>query len=145
MFHPEQAINIVKELCDEDVTEPEEANFECETSIPSVKPAKWFLKGAALQAGRNIIMQQEGTIHRLTIIKTSVDMTGTIQFSIGKSKSTANLLVRGNVIFNIYHENQNKDLPSHSTWKVICHKYSLFWAGFLEMYVYLEDLFSSQL
>uniref|UniRef100_A0A674GZZ3 Obscurin, cytoskeletal calmodulin and titin-interacting RhoGEF n=1 Tax=Taeniopygia guttata TaxID=59729 RepID=A0A674GZZ3_TAEGU len=71
-----------------------EANFECETSIPSVKPAKWFLKGAALQAGRNIIMQQEGTIHRLTIIKTSVDMTGTIQFSIGKSKSTANLLVR---------------------------------------------------
>lgn len=99
MFHPEQAINIVKELCDEDVTEPEEANFECETSIPSVKPAKWFLKGAALQAGRNIIMQQEGTIHRLTIIKTSIDMTGTIQFSIGKSKSTANLLVRGNVIF----------------------------------------------
>uniref|UniRef100_A0A8C5TZ93 Obscurin n=1 Tax=Malurus cyaneus samueli TaxID=2593467 RepID=A0A8C5TZ93_9PASS len=88
----EQAINIVKELNDEDVTEPEEANFECETSIPSVKPAKWFLKGAALQAGRNIIMQQEGTIHRLTIIKTSVDMTGTIQFSIGKSKSTANLL-----------------------------------------------------
>ncbi|KAF2987667.1 hypothetical protein EK904_013941 [Melospiza melodia maxima] len=93
-FVEEQAINIVKELCDEDVTEPEEANFECETSIPSVKPAKWFLKGAALQAGRNIIMQQEGTIHRLTIIKTSVDMTGTIQFSIGKSKSTANLLVR---------------------------------------------------
>uniref|UniRef100_A0A8C5TWT4 Obscurin n=1 Tax=Malurus cyaneus samueli TaxID=2593467 RepID=A0A8C5TWT4_9PASS len=93
-FVEEQAINIVKELNDEDVTEPEEANFECETSIPSVKPAKWFLKGAALQAGRNIIMQQEGTIHRLTIIKTSVDMTGTIQFSIGKSKSTANLLVR---------------------------------------------------
>ncbi|XP_068862340.1 obscurin isoform X4 [Aphelocoma coerulescens] len=93
-FVEEQAINIVKELCDEDVTEPEEAKFECETSIPSVKPAKWFLKGAALQAGRNIIMQQEGTIHRLTIIKTSVDMTGTIQFSIGKSKSTANLLVR---------------------------------------------------
>ncbi|XP_059694276.1 obscurin isoform X5 [Haemorhous mexicanus] len=93
-FVEEQAINIVKELCDEDVTEPEEANFECETSIPSVKPAKWFLKGAALQAGRNIIMQQEGTLHRLTIIKTSVDMTGTIQFSIGKSKSTANLLVR---------------------------------------------------
>uniref|UniRef100_A0A8D2PD00 Obscurin n=1 Tax=Zosterops lateralis melanops TaxID=1220523 RepID=A0A8D2PD00_ZOSLA len=122
-----EAISIVKELCDEDVTEPEEANFECETSIPSVKPAKWFLKGAALQAGRNIIMQQEGTIHRLTIIKTSVDMTGPVQFSIGKSKSTANLLVRGNEIFNIYYVNQNKDLPSHSAWKVICHKYSLFW------------------
>ncbi|XP_009082964.1 PREDICTED: obscurin, partial [Acanthisitta chloris] len=93
-FVEEQAINIVKELCDEDVTEPEEANFECETSILSVKPPKWFLRGEALQAGRNIIMQQEGTIHRLTIVKTSADMTGVIQFSIGKSKSTANLLVR---------------------------------------------------
>lgn len=111
MFHPEQAINIVKELCDEDVTEPEEANFECETSIPSVKPAKWFLKGAALQAGRNFIMQQEGTIHRLTILKTSVDMTGTIQFSIGKSKSTANLLVRGNVILKYIMSIRTKIFP----------------------------------
>lgn len=80
------------------MTEPEEAKFECEISIPSVKPPKWYLRGEVLQAGRNIIMQQEGTIHRLTILKTSADMTGTVQFSIGKSKSTANLLVRGNVI-----------------------------------------------
>ncbi|XP_021244944.1 obscurin isoform X10 [Numida meleagris] len=93
-FVEEQSINIVKELCDEDVTEPEEAKFECEISIPSVKPPKWYLRGEVLQPGRNIIMQQEGTIHRLTILKTSTDMTGTIQFSIGKSKSTANLLVR---------------------------------------------------
>lgn len=80
------------------MTEPEEAKFECEISIPSVKPPKWYLRGEVLQAGRNFIMQQEGTIHRLTILKTSADMTGTVQFSIGKSKSTANLLVRGNVI-----------------------------------------------
>ncbi|XP_035173164.1 obscurin isoform X6 [Oxyura jamaicensis] len=93
-FVEEQSINIIKELCDEDVTEPEEAKFECEISIPSVKPPKWYLRGEVLQAGRNIIMQQEGTIHRLTILKTSADMTGTVQFSIGKSKSTANLLVR---------------------------------------------------
>ncbi|XP_010016327.1 PREDICTED: obscurin-like, partial [Nestor notabilis] len=93
-FVEEQAINIVKELCDEDVTEPEEANFECEISIPSVKPPKWSLRGEVLQAGRNIIMHQGGTIHKLTILKTSTDMTGVIQFSIGKSKSTANLLVR---------------------------------------------------
>ncbi|XP_053913944.1 obscurin isoform X11 [Cuculus canorus] len=93
-FVEEQSINIIKELCDEDVTEPEEAKFECEISIPSVKPPKWSLRGELLQAGRNIIMQQEGTIHRLTILKTTTDMTGIIQFSIGKSKSTANLLVR---------------------------------------------------
>uniref|UniRef100_A0A669QNP8 Obscurin n=1 Tax=Phasianus colchicus TaxID=9054 RepID=A0A669QNP8_PHACC len=93
-FVEEQSISIVKELCDEDVTEPEEAKFECEISIPSVKPPKWYLRGEVLQPGRNIIMHQEGTTHRLTILKTTTDMTGTIQFSIGKSKSTANLLVR---------------------------------------------------
>lgn len=80
------------------MTEPEEATFECEISLPSVKPPKWTLRGEVLQAGRNVIMHQEGTIHRLKILKTSADMTGTIQFSIGKSKSTANLLVRGNGI-----------------------------------------------
>ncbi|XP_010078143.1 PREDICTED: obscurin, partial [Pterocles gutturalis] len=93
-FVEEQSISIVKELCDEDVTEPEEAKFECEISIPSVKPPKWSLRGEVLQAGGNILVQQEGTVHRLILLKTSADMTGTVQFSIGKSKSTANLLVR---------------------------------------------------
>uniref|UniRef100_A0A8C3F909 Obscurin n=1 Tax=Chrysemys picta bellii TaxID=8478 RepID=A0A8C3F909_CHRPI len=90
----EQSINIVKELSDVDVTEPTEAKFECEISIPSVKPPKWSLGGEVLQTGRNITIEQEGTIHRLILWKTNSDMTGTIQFAIGKSKSTANLLVR---------------------------------------------------
>ncbi|KAG6929398.1 obscurin, cytoskeletal calmodulin and titin-interacting RhoGEF, partial [Chelydra serpentina] len=90
----EQSINIVKELSDVDVTEPAEAKFECEISIPSVKPPKWSLGGEVLQTGRNITIEQEGTIHRLILWKTNSDMTGTIQFAIGKSKSTANLLVR---------------------------------------------------
>ncbi|XP_074841400.1 obscurin isoform X2 [Carettochelys insculpta] len=90
----EQSINIVKELNDMDVTEPAEAKFECELSIPSVKPPKWSLGGEVLQPGRNVTIEQEGTIHRLILWKTTSDMTGTIQFAIGKSKSTANLLVR---------------------------------------------------
>uniref|UniRef100_A0A674IU22 Ig-like domain-containing protein n=1 Tax=Terrapene triunguis TaxID=2587831 RepID=A0A674IU22_9SAUR len=94
----EQSINIVKELSDVDVTEPAEAKFECEISITSVKPPKWSLGGEVLQTGRNITIEQEGTIHRLILWKTNSDMTGTIQFAIGKSKSTANLLVRGNLI-----------------------------------------------
>ena len=66
-----------------------------------------FLRGEVLQAGRNLIMQQEGTIHQLTIPKTTTDMTGTIQFSIGKSKSTANLLVRGNISWlGLHHEDE---------------------------------------
>ncbi|XP_019399214.1 PREDICTED: obscurin [Crocodylus porosus] len=90
----EQSINIVRELTDVDVTEPWEARFECEISIPSVKSAKWLLDKQVLQAGRDITIEQEGTIHRLILWKTNANMTGTVQFAVGKSKSTANLLVR---------------------------------------------------
>ncbi|XP_019363471.1 PREDICTED: obscurin [Gavialis gangeticus] len=90
----EQSINIVRELTDVDVTEPWEARFECEISIPSVKSAKWLLDKQVLQAGRDITIEQEGTVHRLILWKTNANMTGTVQFAVGKSKSAANLLVR---------------------------------------------------
>uniref|UniRef100_G1KFS2 Obscurin, cytoskeletal calmodulin and titin-interacting RhoGEF n=1 Tax=Anolis carolinensis TaxID=28377 RepID=G1KFS2_ANOCA len=90
----EQSINIVKELKDVEVIEPAEARFECEISIQSVKPPKWSLRGEVLQASKDILIEQEGKIHRLILRKTDVDMTGTIQLAIGKSKSSANLVVK---------------------------------------------------
>ncbi|KAG8138687.1 hypothetical protein E2320_001556 [Naja naja] len=90
----EQTINIVKELRDVEVMEPAEARFECEISIHSVKPPKWSLRGEVLQKSPNVIIEQEGKIHRLILRKTNVDMTGTIQFAIGKSKSLADLVVK---------------------------------------------------
>ncbi|XP_029139630.1 obscurin [Protobothrops mucrosquamatus] len=90
----EQTINVVKELRDVEVMEPAEARFECEISIHSVKPPKWSLRGEVLQNGPNVIIEQEGKIHRLILRKTNVDMTGTIQFAIGKSKSLADLVVK---------------------------------------------------
>ncbi|XP_029444171.1 obscurin isoform X11 [Rhinatrema bivittatum] len=94
LYIEEQSINIVKDLCDVEVTEPESAKFECEISIPSVKPPKWSLGGEVLQAGKDIHMEQEGTIHRLTFWKTKSSMTAAVQFAIGKSKSTAKLVVK---------------------------------------------------
>ncbi|ETE72318.1 Obscurin, partial [Ophiophagus hannah] len=94
-FSSEQTINIVKELRDVEVMEPAEARFECEISIHSVKPPKWSLRGEVLQKSPNVIIEQEGKIHRLILRKTNVDMTGTIQFAIGKSKSLADLVVKG--------------------------------------------------
>ncbi|XP_015279814.1 PREDICTED: obscurin, partial [Gekko japonicus] len=90
----EQSINIVRELKDVEVTEPAEARFECEISIRSVRPPKWSLRGELLQPGKDVVIEQEGTVHRLILKKTDVDMTGTIQFALGKAKSLANLVVK---------------------------------------------------
>ncbi|XP_068021467.1 obscurin-like [Melanerpes formicivorus] len=114
MPQEEQSISMVKELCDEDVTEPEEATLEWETSTPSVKPPRWLLCGEALQAGRNIIMQQEGTSPRLTVLQTSASVTGTVQLSTGKSKATANLLVRDSHIQITRKLEDKRALEHHS-------------------------------
>ncbi|KAG8536480.1 hypothetical protein GDO81_026265, partial [Engystomops pustulosus] len=90
----EQSINIVSELSDVEVTQPEKATFECVTSIVSVKPPKWILGGNVLRDGKDISIEQDGTVHRLILWKTSLEMSGSIQFHIGKSKSTANLVVK---------------------------------------------------
>lgn len=91
----EQSITIVRGLQDVTVMEPAPAWFECETSIPSVRPPKWLLGKTVLQAGANVGMEQEGTVHRLTLRRTCSTMTGPVHFTIGKSRSTARLVVSG--------------------------------------------------
>ncbi|XP_032190988.1 obscurin isoform X25 [Mustela erminea] len=92
-FVEEQSITIVRGLQDVTVMEPAPAWFECETSIPSVRPPKWLLGKTMLQAGANVSMEQEGTVHRLTLRRTCSTMTGPVHFTIGKSRSTARLVV----------------------------------------------------
>uniref|UniRef100_A0A673TV90 Obscurin n=1 Tax=Suricata suricatta TaxID=37032 RepID=A0A673TV90_SURSU len=92
-FVEEQSITIVRDLQDVTVMEPAPAWFECETSIPSVRPPKWLLGKTVLQAGPTVAMEQEGTVHRLTLRRTCSTMTGPVHFTIGKSRSTARLVV----------------------------------------------------
>ncbi|XP_070648483.1 obscurin isoform X39 [Bos indicus] len=92
-FVEEQSIVVVRGLQDVTVMEPAPAWFECETSIPSVRPAKWLLGKTVLQAGPDVGIEQEGTVHRLTLRRTYSTMTGPVHFTIGKSHSTASLVV----------------------------------------------------
>ncbi|KAM4798266.1 LOW QUALITY PROTEIN: obscurin-like [Urocitellus parryii] len=92
-FVEEQSITIIRGLQDVTVMEPAPAWFECETSIPSMRPPKWLLGKTVLQAGTNVGLVQEGTVHQLTLRRTCSSMTGPVHFTIGKSRSSACLVV----------------------------------------------------
>ncbi|KAL2081273.1 hypothetical protein ACEWY4_023126 [Coilia grayii] len=89
-----QSLLMVRELQDVEVAAPDEACFECEVSMPVTKPV-WTLNGESLQPGPRVLLEKMGTVHRLTLRQTSADMSGVVQFTSGKAKSTANLVVKG--------------------------------------------------
>lgn len=93
---PAQALVMVKELQDVEVTEPEPASFQCEVSVAINKPPVWTLNGVTLQAGPDIRMENHGTVHKLTLRNTTVDMSGIVKFTMGKAKSSATLSVLEN-------------------------------------------------
>ncbi|CAH2281872.1 obscurin isoform X24 [Pelobates cultripes] len=115
----EQSINIVKDLIDVEVTQPEKATFECVTSIISVKPPKWILGGDVLHDGNDITIEQDGTTHRLILWKTSPEMTGEVQFHIGKSKSLANLVVK-DIPIKVMQQIEDKTINENQTVILSC-------------------------
>ncbi|XP_049341975.1 obscurin [Astyanax mexicanus] len=90
---PEQAISIVRGLSSVEVMEPKEARFRVETSIKAERAPKWTLNGALLFSSPEVKIEREGTSHRLIFTNTDSSMCGTVQFSSGKSRTTAELTV----------------------------------------------------
>ncbi|XP_055726993.1 obscurin-like protein 1 [Salvelinus fontinalis] len=89
-----QSLLMVRELKSVEVVAPDEACFECEVSVPVLKAPVWSLKGEVLQQGPNVSLEKMGMVHRLTLRQTSVDMTGLVEFTSGKAKSSAELHVQ---------------------------------------------------
>ncbi|XP_053185183.1 obscurin-like protein 1 [Scomber japonicus] len=88
-----QSLLMVRELKDVEVKAPNEACFECEVSVPVIKSPVWSLNGEPLQQSPRIRLEKMGTVHRLTLRQTSPDMSGAVEFTSGKAKSTAQLRV----------------------------------------------------
>ncbi|XP_017571264.1 obscurin-like protein 1a isoform X2 [Pygocentrus nattereri] len=88
-----QSIMLVKELEDVEVNGPEPARFQCEVSVPLIKPPVWTLNGETIQPGPDIRLENKGTLYSLTFKNTSSDMSGTVKFTTGKAKSSAQLRV----------------------------------------------------
>lgn len=90
-----QALVMVRELQDVEVTEPEPASFQCEVSVAINKPPVWTLNGVTLHPSPSVRMDDHGTVQKLTLRDTSVDMSGTVKFTLGKTKSSAMLTING--------------------------------------------------
>ncbi|XP_072539034.1 obscurin-like protein 1a [Salminus brasiliensis] len=88
-----QSIKFTKELEDVEVNAPEAVRFQCEVSVPLIKPPVWTLNSETLQPGPDIRMESKGTVYSLILKTTSVDMDGTVQVTMGKAKSSATLRV----------------------------------------------------
>ncbi|KAM9327865.1 obscurin-like protein 1a [Pholidichthys leucotaenia] len=90
-----QALVMVKDLEDVEVMESEPASFQCEVSIAINKPPIWTLNGESLQPGPSVRLENHGTVHKLILKNTGMDMNGTVKFTMGKARSTAVLSVIG--------------------------------------------------
>ncbi|XP_052421163.1 obscurin-like protein 1 isoform X6 [Carassius gibelio] len=91
-----QSVLMVRELQDVDVIAPADASFECEVSLPVDKAPTWTLNGETLHPGPKVVVEKNGTIHRLILKQTSEDMSGTVCFITERVKSTAHLKVISN-------------------------------------------------
>ena len=93
--HVEQALSIVRGMSSVEVMEPEPALFQVETSLKSGRPPRWTLNGSVLEPSATVNIDRKGTLHSLCLTCTESSMSGPVVFIAGKSRSTAQLSIKG--------------------------------------------------
>lgn len=93
--HAEQAISIVRGMTSVEVMEPDPALFQVETSLKSGRPPKWTLNNQVLEPCAAVNIDRDGAVHSLRLTSTDTSMSGPVVFVAGKSRSTAQLAVKG--------------------------------------------------
>lgn len=78
-----------------EVIEPEPARFQVETSLKSGRPPRWTLNGEVLEPSATVDIDRRGTLHSLQLVATESSMSGPVVFVAGKSRSAAQLVVKG--------------------------------------------------
>ncbi|KAM5152436.1 obscurin-like protein 1 [Mantella aurantiaca] len=87
------AIQLIRNLRDVKVTAPNEACFDCEVSIPLPRPPQWSMNGVLLHNSGDVVIESRGTRHKLTLKDTYPELSGTVRFIAGKTRSEARLTV----------------------------------------------------
>ena len=106
--HAEQAIRIVRGMSSVEVMEPMPALFQAETSLKSGRPPRWTLKGEVLEPCAAVNIDRDGTVHSLCLTSTDSSMSGPVVFVAGKSRSNAQLTVKGEYLRLSEHKARGK-------------------------------------
>eukprot|EP00069_Balaena_mysticetus_P009485 bmy_20264T0 len=87
-------VTILEPLQDVQLSEGQDAHFQCRLSRALGQEAHWALGGVPLQANEmNDITVEHGTLHLLTLHKVTPEDAGTISFQVGSCRSEAQLKV----------------------------------------------------
>nr|XP_033478166.1 obscurin-like isoform X11 [Epinephelus lanceolatus] len=115
----EQAISIVRGMSSVEVTEPEPALFQVETSLKSGRPPRWTLNGEVLEPCAAVNIDRQGTLHSLCFTYTESSMSGPVLFVAGKSRSTAQLTVKERPL-QVAHHLENAEAKENSSVTLSC-------------------------
>ena len=98
MFYlPATPVEIIVPLKETEVTEGESVTLTCEVNIPDL-PARWFKDNVEIFPTDDCQLKVDGTVHTLTIPKTTLEDEAQYTVWIGGKKSTALMLVEGKLV-----------------------------------------------